>query len=194
MIAPRNLQDSIEFIYEQMHHPDLLNICEAYHDRHETASLLILTLYEQQPAQEIATWLKPVIEDRVVAEIGAGCGLLAIEMAKLAKRVFAIESDPAWSWAFVEHLYETKPSNLTWIFGAAESVSDWLRCDLAVFVTRSGHDSMRKVACEIGVTVVDVIRDGDLDAGKPDLAFLRPLGLFGEPCRRPPDDLQPSRS
>lgn len=154
------LGDAIEVIYNRMHDPEMLDRVGAFHERHETASLLILTIHDAQPAIEVAEWLRPVIEGRVVVEVGAGVGLLAVEMARHAKQVYAIESDPAWSWAFCEHLYDVKPPNLTWIFGTAESVSDHLTGDVAVFVTRSGRAQMGEVAGQLAVSVIDVTKDG----------------------------------
>jgi hypothetical protein len=73
-------------------------------------------------------------------------GFLAIEMARHASSVVAIESDPGWSWVFTQTLYRKKPPNLTWIFGTAESVADMVRGDVAIICTRSGHRAMRAVA------------------------------------------------
>ena len=52
-----------------------------YHKLHGTPSLLILTQYSFEVAQETARLLAPEIKDKVVIEIGAGVGFLAIEMA-----------------------------------------------------------------------------------------------------------------
>ena len=78
--------------------------------------------------------------------VSLGVGLLAIYMARVAKHVYAIEVDPAWSWAFTKELYRKKPANLTWIFGTAESVASWLRGDVAVIYTRSGQAAMEGIA------------------------------------------------
>ena len=53
--------------------------------------------------------LAPWIDGKRVIEVGAGVGFLAIEMAKRAKSVIAIECDPAWSWIFTQPLQLHKP-------------------------------------------------------------------------------------
>jgi hypothetical protein len=75
-------------------------------------------------------------------------------MAKIAKSVFAIEVDPAWSWVFTHSLYRHKTKNLTWIFGSAESVVEWLNGDVAVIVTRSGIEEMRALAYRMAPRVL----------------------------------------
>jgi len=125
-----------------------------YHERHGTPSILILTQHSPEVAQETARLLRPEIENLVVIEIGAGVGFLAIEMAKVAKQVFAIEVDPAWSWIFTHSLYAHKPSNLTWIFGTAESVIPWLKGDVAVILTRSGVGKMKDLGHQFAPRVI----------------------------------------
>lgn len=156
------LEADVERIYEEGHELAVMRNVEGYHDRHGTGSLIILTIYDKATAESVAEGLRRFIEGKVVAEIGAGVGLLAVEMARHAKRVFAIESDPAWSWTFCKHLYRDKPENLTWIFGTAESVADWLRCEVAIIVTRSGHKAMQDVGERIADHVLDVIEDWNL--------------------------------
>ena len=73
-----------------------------------------------------------------------------------AKHVYAIEVDPAWTWAYLKHLYEKKPTNLTWIFGRAEDVADHIKADVAVIATRSGHAAMHAVAERIAPLVLHV--------------------------------------
>jgi len=119
---------------------------EAYHRRHGIQSLGILTVCDKRSAMKEAESLLYDIYGKTVVEIGAGVGLLAIYMARVAKHVYAIEVDPAWTWAFTRDLYRKKPVNLTWIFGTAESVSPWLRGDVAVIYTRSGLTAMAAVA------------------------------------------------
>ena len=125
-----------------------------YHKAHGTPSLLILTQYSPEVAQETARLLKPAIENKIVIEIGAGVGFLAIEMAKIAKQVYAIEVDPAWSWVFTHSLYSHKPPNLTWIFGKAETVIPWLKGEVAIVFTRSGRDEMRALAEQLAPKVI----------------------------------------
>ena len=132
---------------------------EEYCRRHMIDSMLILTLFDKESVDVILSRILPRIRGRRVVEIGAGVGLLAIAMAQHAKSVIAIEADPAWSWAFTKHLYEYKPANLTWVFGTAESVADWLRADVVVIVTRSGHEAMNAVGQRIASEVIDIYQE-----------------------------------
>lgn len=131
----------------------------AYDERHNVSALGILTVTDRDTAKRIAQALAPSVRGKTVIEIGAGIGLLALELASYARRVFAIEADPAWSWVFVEHLYERKPPNLSWVFGAAEEFAGLLRGDVAIFCTRSGRESMRKAAGLFAPVVIDVYAD-----------------------------------
>ena len=105
-----------------------------------------VTVRLPEHAQWILWGLRDRIRDKVVVEIGAGIGVLAIEMAKIAKHVFAIEADPAFAWVFCEELYKTKPDNLTWIFDKAENLVDVVRADVAVVVTGSDEVALRELA------------------------------------------------
>lgn len=136
---------------------DALEGCEDlmhYHLEHGTPSLQILTQYNPRVAAETAQQIAAEIKGKRVIEIGAGVGFLAIEMAKLAKSVFAIEVDPAWSWVFTHSLYRLKPPNLTWIFGSTETVVDWLNGDMVVIATRSGIDEMRALGYRMAPKVI----------------------------------------
>ena len=147
----------IDPVYEALEGREDLAI---YHDRHGTASLLILTQHSPQIAREtVRLLLASDIEGKRVVEIGAGVGFLAIEMAKVAESVVAIEADPAWSWIFTKSLYRHKPANLTWVFGAAESVAEWVRADVAVVMTNSGIDAMRAVALQMAPHVIMPLQD-----------------------------------
>ena len=131
-----------------------------YHKRHGTPSLLILTQVMPEIAKESARMMADDIKGKIVIEIGAGVGFLAIEMAKLAKQVFAIEVDPAWSWIFNHSLYAHKPKNLTWIFGSAETCLPWLKGDVAVIFTRSGILEMRTLAKQFAPKVIMPLHEG----------------------------------
>lgn len=122
---------------------------EGYHSLHEIQSLAILTICSPYEATREVDQFAHRIRGKTVIEIGAGVGFLAMEMARFAKRVYAIEADPAWTWVFTECLYQKKSPNLTWIFGTAESVSDWLRGDVAVIYTRSGIKAMEAQAAKM---------------------------------------------
>ncbi len=125
-----------------------------YHQRHGTPSLLILTQCSPDVARETARLIGPAIDGKRVIEIGAGVGFLAIEMAKRAASVIAIEADPAWSWIFTHSLYSHKPKNLTWIFGSAETVAPFLSAEVVVIFTRSGVDAMRALGYRMAPVVV----------------------------------------
>lgn len=133
---------------------------ENYHNKHQTASLGVLTVLNPLDARKIVKPLRARILNKTVVEIGAGIGYLALALARYSPSVFAIESDPAWSWIFMHHLYELKPAHLTWIFGRAESVAPWLRADVAIIVTRSGHEEMQQVARRMAPIVIDVYQEG----------------------------------
>lgn len=115
---------------------------------------------------ENATWMIQAMRHRllgkVVVEIGAGLGVLAVEMAKLARRVIAIESDPQWTATFVEQLYLQKPRNLMWICDNAQHVLDSgigaaLRADIAVVVTGSDEVRLRALAERFVCSSLNVI-------------------------------------
>ena len=136
---------------------DTLEGCEdlmKYHERHGIPSLLILTQHDPRTAVQSVAAFKDKIIGKTVVEIGAGVGYLALEMARYATRVFAIEADPAWSWVFTRALYAHKPENLTWIFGTAESVADFIKADIAVVFTRSGIPGMKQVAAKMAPVVI----------------------------------------
>jgi precorrin-6B methylase 2 len=125
-----------------------------YHKEHGTMSALVLTQYDLKCAHGSAELLKPAIENKIVIEIGAGVGFLAMEMARYAKQVYAIEVDPAWSWIFTHSIYRHKPPNLTWIFGKAESMIGILHGDIAVIFTRSGEDTLYTIAEQLADEVI----------------------------------------
>jgi hypothetical protein len=125
-----------------------------YHRIHGTPSLLVLTQYSPEVAKKTASFFANDIKDKTVIEIGAGVGFLAIELAKLAKQVFAIEVDPAWSWIFTHSLYDHKPPNLTWIFGKAETMVGILHGDVAIVVTHSGETELSNIADKLAHKVL----------------------------------------
>jgi hypothetical protein len=148
--------DVIDMVYDQLEgYEDLLR----YHDEHGTPSLLVLTQHTPKVAMKMAELLDSEIAGKRVIEIGAGVGFLAIELAKRAKSVHAIEVDPAWSWTFTKSLYAHKPKNLTWIFGKAEEVSKWLKGDVVICCTCSGIPEMRKIASRFGPKVIFPLQD-----------------------------------
>lgn len=127
-----------------------------YHKRHNIKSALILRNYSQNKAKECIKEIEREIKNKIVVEIGAGVGCLALEMAKHAKKVIAIEADPAWSWYFTEYLYKEKPKNLTWIFGAAGEICEYISADVAVICTCSGLKDMKAIGSKMAKKVLTV--------------------------------------
>ena len=142
-MATQGAEEMIEAVYSMNDGNDAL---EQFHERHNVNSLLILTITSAYAATREVDRFASQIRGKTVIEVGAGVGFMSVEMAKFAKRVYAIEADPSWSWIFTQTLYGVKPPNLTWIFGTAESVADVLRGDVAVVYTRSAREEMEAVA------------------------------------------------
>ncbi len=113
-----------------------------------------LTCVTPSDTDWIVSRLRDRIVGRVVVEIGAGAGILACELARHAARVYAIEADIAWSWAFARHLYQVKPDNLTWILDRAENVVDLVRGDVAVVATGSDVEGLRQLAARFAPEVI----------------------------------------
>lgn len=126
----------------------------AHAERNGIDSLGVLTINEYFTALKEIEVLWPSIKGKTVVEIGAGVGMLALQMAKFAKRVYAIEADPAWSWVFTEHLYRLKPPNLTFIFGRAQEMVGLLHADVAVFYTRSDVAGMKAISAQFAPVVI----------------------------------------
>ena len=141
----------IETVYESNEGSDLVM---SYMDRHGVNSLCVLTVDSYRDALQEIEKLWPRIKGKIVVEIGAGVGMLAIQMAKFAKRVYAIEADPAWAWVFTDALYAVKPANLTYIFGRAQEMVGILKADVAVIYTNSDVGGMAKLASEFAPAVI----------------------------------------
>jgi predicted O-methyltransferase YrrM len=137
------MEADIERVYEALEGGDAV---EEYHDAHGVRSMTVLTITNESEAVRRVRAFRDRIAGKIVVEIGSGVGLAALEMARYAERVYAIEADPAWSWVFVRHLYRAKPANLTWVFGGAESVAGLIKADVAVVFTHSDRDGMRAMA------------------------------------------------
>ncbi len=147
-----SINGDIEMVYEDL-------VCSDgvydYDQRHGVRSLTILTICSPEEAWAVVLPFQEQIRDKVVVEIGAGVGFAALEMAKYAKTVYAIEADPAWSWAFTRNLYKTKPSNLTWIFGSAQEMMGKIKADVAVVFTRSDQEGMAALAKQFAPEVIE---------------------------------------
>jgi protein-L-isoaspartate O-methyltransferase len=155
---PELLGACLNAIYQDL---DSSQAAEDFHRRHMTPSCGVITVYDTEGVKKIMAMIADKISEKMVIEVGAGVGLLAIAMASMARRVYAIESDPAWSWAFTKILYDIKQPNLTFIFGTAESMVGILKADVAVIVTHSGHKEMRAIAKQLAPEVIDVYEEKD---------------------------------
>lgn len=155
-MSPTEMRDTIESYYGAGldQEPDF---CE-YHERHGTRSACILTVTNDEKAAQIAEYLRERIEGKIVVEVGAGIGLLACHLAHVAKRVYAIELDPAWSSVFVAFLYRHKPANLTFVFGRAEDAPH-VAADVAVFCTHSAQAELTRAASRFAPVVIDVYEE-----------------------------------
>ena len=151
-----NPTDAIDLVYDSLEGcEDLLR----YLQRHGVESLLVLTQHAPEVAVESALLLKPHITGKRVIEIGAGVGFLALEIARHAKSVVAIESDPAWSWVFTRSLYRHKPANLTWVFGTAQTLIGTLSAEVALIFTNSGIKEMRALGNQFAPMVIMPLQD-----------------------------------
>jgi hypothetical protein len=151
---PEQIEACVDAIYDETER--MRPLVDEFHKLHMTPACGVVTTYNIKRCAEIVFKIRDRIKDKTVIEVGAGVGLLSIIMANFAKRVYAIEVDPAWAWGFTEVLYDVKPPNLTFIFGKAETMIDILHGDIAVIVTRSGHKEMQRVARKLAKEVIDV--------------------------------------
>jgi hypothetical protein len=146
--------------------------------RHGIEALPILTVTDDEHAARLVEHLRPRIEGRVVVEIGAGIGLLAMHVADVAFKVYAIEANPVWASSFAVAFMDRKPKNLTFVYGAADELAGVLRADVALFCTHSGAASMRAAGALFAPVVIDVYREilwnkADVDAETAALVGLR---------------------
>lgn len=138
----------------------------AYSERHGIASQAVLTVHDDETAGLIAEHLAPRISGRTVVEIGGGIGLLACHMGRIAKRVYCIEANPMWSWTFATVLLNTKPKNVSFLFGAADEFLGCIRADVAIYCTHSDVQGMGLVAAQFAPLVIDVY--GEIIKGNPE--------------------------
>jgi hypothetical protein len=146
-----------------------------YHEREGTQSALIITITDPADAQRVVDGFREEIRDKEVIEVGAGVGLLSFEMAYSARRVWAIENDPSWTYAFTKVLYKSKPQNLHWIFAPADAVP--IRGDVAVIRTCSGARSMLASARSFAPRIVFSVWD-ECYAGDAKDSFLDEIATF----------------
>ncbi len=125
----------------------------AYDQRMGLQSKKYLTTIRASDCQWIVDRIRDQITGKVVIELGAGIGVMATALAGLARHVYALEADPMWSWVFARHLYQSKPTNLTYILDRAENLVDIIKADVAICLTGSDDVNLRAL-CERFAPVV----------------------------------------
>lgn len=144
-----SIEDDINKVYAWGHSPEGVEKTSGFNRNQDALS--ILTHTDWQSSFEAINRFGPRLENKKVVEVGAGIGFMAIEMAKRASHVVAIESDPMFNWIFATHLYKHKPDNLIWMFGDVFEIQQEFRwCpesfDVAVVFTKSGIEQMKRYA------------------------------------------------
>jgi len=157
------LQKMLDEIYSQMEGSEQ---SMEYSDRHGIRSQAVLTVTDDETASLIAERLASRIDGKTVIEIGGGIGLLAMHMSQYAKRVYCIEANPMWSFAFAHLLLRVKPRNVSFLFGAADEFLGQIKGDVAVFCTHSDVTGMGLVARQFAPVVIDFY--SELIAENPD--------------------------
>lgn len=146
----------VEQLYNHAHDDKVADLVTAYDERHGIESAAVLTIYDDETAALVASHLADRVRGKVVVEIGAGLGLLALHLSEYAAKVIAIEANPMWTSCWVAFLHSKKPKNVTWIFGAADEVAGMVRGDVALFCTHSDCDGMARTAELFAPEVIDV--------------------------------------
>jgi hypothetical protein len=153
----------LDAIYNAMEGSD---ISLAYSYRHGISSQAVLTVSDDETAALIAEHLGPQIKGKTVVEIGGGIGLLSCHLGQIAKRVYCIEANPMWSWAFATVLLGKKPKNVSFLFGAADEFLGCIKGDVAIYCTHSDVKGMGLVAAQFAPAVIDVY--GEIINGNPE--------------------------
>jgi len=141
-------------------------LADNYMERHGVESASVLTVCEDKLAAGIANMIADRIRGKTVVEIGGGVGLLAFYLGQHAKRVFCIEANPMWAASFTCLLFEKKPRNVSYLFGAAEEFVDLIDADVAVFASHSGIQSMKRLGLLFAPEVIDIY--GEMIAVAPE--------------------------
>jgi precorrin-6B methylase 2 len=140
-------------------------VSSAYAHRHEIHAAPTLTVTSEEIAAAIADRLEPRIRGKTIVDVGGGTGLLAVHLARVARRVFVIEANPIWTAAWLDLYHRRKPKNLSYLFGSASEFVGVVKADVAVVVTHSGLASMMEVAGKLATEVIDVY--GEIVASNP---------------------------
>ena len=138
----------------------------AYSERHGIEAAAVLTVFDDETAGLVAEHLAPRIAGKTVVEIGGGIGLLALHLGLHAKRVYCIEANPMWSWIFATVLLQSKPKNVSFLFGAADEFLGTVKGDVAIYCTHSDVKGMGLVAAQFAPLVIDVY--GELIKAAPE--------------------------
>lgn len=154
-----SLKGEINQVYEALEGNEDV---EGFMVRHNINSLGILTICDPREAIKAVEMFGSSLVDKVVVEIGAGVGIAAMEIARVAKHVYAIEADPAWSWLFTKYLYQHKPVNLTWIFGNAEDMVGKINADTAIIFTHSDKDYLKQLGLSFAPKSILAYHSGQL--------------------------------
>lgn len=125
-----------------------------YKSRHDVRARPYLTILRPSDATWMLDKLRPIVEGKTVVEIGAGIGVLAVALAGIAARVWAIEADPMWGFVFCRWLYRAKPTNLTYVIDSADHLADTIRADIAVIVTGSDEARLFELGRKFAPVVV----------------------------------------
>lgn len=137
-----------------------------YSERHNVNSAAVLTVIDDETAHLITERIADRIAGKTVVEIGGGIGLLSLHMGQVAKRIYCIEANPMWSWAFALVLMKTKPKNVSFLFGSADEFLGTIKADVAVYCTHSDVQGMGLVASQFAPVVIDFY--SELIAENPD--------------------------
>lgn len=176
-----SLKRDLDRVYEAW---DGSGVAMEYSERHNIRSAAVLTVFDDETAGLIAEHLAPRIEGKTVVEVGGGIGLLALHLGQYAKRVYCIEANPAWSWAFVGCLYAGKPKNVSFLFGSADEFAGLIKADVALFCTHSDLLGMRLVGQQFAPECIDVyseIMEANPAAFDKTAAALRALDMMAIP-------------
>lgn len=136
----------------------MFEVSQDYAARHGIQSKAYPMIDTDAKAADVVRRIEQHITGKTVVELGGGCGLLALHMGGIAKRVYCIEANPLWAREFTERLLKDKPANVSYLFGAADEFTDTIKGGVAVFSTNSAIHPMRWIAMKFAPVVIDVWR------------------------------------